>query len=88
MQPNERLKHCRLIKGVTQREVAKAVKIVPDYYSMIERGVRTPGFNLAKKLADYFGHIVDDLFFADIKNLKFKKEEKKHEEAAPCKGRS
>ncbi len=75
MQPNEKLKECRLNRGLTQREVAKAVNIVTAYYSMIERGVRTPGFKLAKKLADYYGYIVDDLFFANPENVKFTNDE-------------
>ena len=88
MTPNTKLKECRLNKGLSQWEVAKAVSIVPDYYSMIERGVRTPGFLLSKKIADYFGHTVDELFFANMRNIAFCKEKNKVKEAAPCNGRS
>ncbi|RJX27163.1 MAG: XRE family transcriptional regulator [Dethiobacter sp.] len=77
MPPNKKLRHCRLNRGLTQREVAKAFNIVPDYYSMLERGVRTPGFKLAKKIADFYGYIVDDLFFAEAKNDMFSSEQKK-----------
>lgn len=88
MSPNRKLKDCRLKKGLTQREVAKALNVVTDYYSMIERGVRTPGLKLAKKIADFYGCFVDDLFFAKRQNIKFNDAEKKSEEAVTCKGRS
>ena len=39
------------------------MNVAPDYISMIERGVRSPGFSLAKKIADFFGTTIDDIFF-------------------------
>lgn len=48
---------------ISQEELGKAVNVTSDYISMIERGVRTPGFKLAKEIADYFGTTIDEIFF-------------------------
>ncbi len=68
-----RLKTLRKEKKLNQFDVAKSLGINPQYYSMIERGARTPGFSLAKKIADLFGVSVDDLFFANTPNNSFGK---------------
>jgi len=57
------LKAFRKKEGLTQKEVADILDISVDYLSMLERGVRTPGFNLAKKIADMYGTTVDEIFF-------------------------
>lgn len=70
-----RLREYRKRCSLTQEELAKKMDVVPDYISMIERGARTPGFLLAKKIADYFDTTVDDIFFDDASNKTFDKEE-------------
>ncbi|MCD5402019.1 helix-turn-helix transcriptional regulator [candidate division NPL-UPA2 bacterium] len=57
------LKELRMQKKITQEEVARLLQINPQYYSMLERGARTPGFKLAKKIADFYGNSIDKMFF-------------------------
>lgn len=63
MQSKNKLQFLRKQKSLTQEELAKEVSVAPDYISMIERGVRSPGFALAKRIADYFETTVDEIFF-------------------------
>lgn len=59
--------------GKTQDEVAKDIGITQSSYAMIEGGYRHPRKDVQKKLADYFGVTVDELFFADNNhNSRFK----------------
>ena len=58
-----KLQDFRKRKSLTQEELAKAVGVAPKYISMLERGERTPGFALAKKIADFLGATVDEIFF-------------------------
>ncbi len=53
----------RLEKGLSQREVAEAVGIGQSSYAMIEGGKRHPRKEVEKRLADFFGVTVDELFF-------------------------
>jgi putative transcriptional regulator len=63
------LKTLREQNNIKQYELANLLGISKDYLSMIERGKRTPGFKLAKTIADCFLVKVDDLnFFNDTKN--------------------
>ena len=61
-------------KSLTQEELARELDVVPDYISMLERGARTPGFALAKKIADFFETTVDEIFFDVESNKMFDKE--------------
>lgn len=54
------LRHERKLK---QQDVAEAVGVTTSFYGMIEVGTRTPKLGLAKKIADYFGVCVEDIFF-------------------------
>jgi putative transcriptional regulator len=58
-----RIKELRNRKRWTQREMAEKLHISVDYVSMLERGIRTPGFVLAKKIADLFNCRIEDIFF-------------------------
>jgi putative transcriptional regulator len=49
-------------------EVAEALKITPQMLGAIERGDRTPSLNLAKKISDYYGVSVDEIFFNQKRN--------------------
>ena len=60
---NSRFKELRQQRGHTQGSLGKELSIAGDYVNMIENGRRTPGFALAKRIADYFGVTVDELFF-------------------------
>lgn len=63
--PNRRIKTLRLLRGLTQRQVAVAVGIAQSSYAMIESGRRYPRKHIAKRLAEFFGVTVDELFFAE-----------------------
>lgn len=47
----EFLKNYRLKHGLSQWDMAKKIKTVQSYYSMIESGVRKPGLQMIKKIA-------------------------------------
>lgn len=54
----------RIERGLSQRQVADAMGISQSSYAMIEGGHRHPRKEVEKKLADFFGVTVDDLFFS------------------------
>ncbi|MER0467183.1 helix-turn-helix domain-containing protein [Bacillus cabrialesii subsp. cabrialesii] len=52
------------LRGNTSRTVvANDLNITPQMLGAIERGDRTPSLSLAKKIADYYGTTVDEIFF-------------------------
>lgn len=74
-----RLSEFREKVGVTQTQMASDLNITNDYLSMIERGIRTPGFKLSKKIADYLNSSVDELFFNAQSNETFDNDEQEEE---------
>lgn len=60
---NTKFKELRLLLGYTQELLGKELNIAGDYVNMIENGRRTPSFALSKRMADFFGVTVDELFF-------------------------
>jgi putative transcriptional regulator len=70
MQRNK-LKFYRESNGITQAELAEKLNVTSDYISMIERNERTPGFKLAKAIADLFNTSIDAIFFANEPNETF-----------------
>lgn len=46
----------------SRQEVAKDLDITPQMLGAIERGDRNPSLKLAKKIADYYGATVDEIF--------------------------
>ncbi|MDE1374974.1 MULTISPECIES: helix-turn-helix transcriptional regulator [Bacillus] len=48
---------------VSRSAVAEELNITPQMLGAIERGDRTPSLTLAKKIADYYGKSVDEIFF-------------------------
>lgn len=57
------------LRGEKSRQiVAKDLDITPQMLGAIERGNRTPSLSLAKKIADYYGVSVDDIFFEEQGN--------------------
>lgn len=60
---NESMFKLRNEMGFSQRQVAEAVGISQSSYAMIEGGHRHPRKEVEKKLADFFGVTVDELFF-------------------------
>lgn len=61
-QRRECLIHRRQLLKMSQEQAAKALNISQTYYSSIERGERSPGFELAIRISDYFN--------IDIRKLK------------------
>lgn len=59
------LQQRRLAAGLSQAKLAKRLGITTRYISALETGDRTPGFKLAKKIADTLGSSVDKIFFDD-----------------------
>jgi len=52
------------LRGSTPRRiVSEKIGITPQMLGAIERGDRTPSLKLAKKIADYYGVSVDEIFF-------------------------
>jgi transcriptional regulator with XRE-family HTH domain len=52
----------RVVKGLSQRELAKQSGLSPSYISLLERSVKTVGPATAKKLSDLLEQPLDDLF--------------------------
>lgn len=59
----EALKKARKAKGYTVEDVAKLVDISASFYYKLEKGIRDPIMEKAKRIADLLGGTVDDLFF-------------------------
>ncbi len=51
---NDRLKMLRNEKGVSQKEVAKAIGVTLSAYSNYEQGIREPSYEILIKLCKYF----------------------------------
>lgn len=45
--------------GLTQKNVADAIRVTPRQYQRFEQGEQKPGFDNLRKLADYFQVSVD-----------------------------
>ncbi|MEG2935541.1 MAG: helix-turn-helix transcriptional regulator [Clostridium sp.] len=50
-------------KQMSQVQVAKELGISKDYVNMLENNRRTPGFGLAKRIADLFDTTIEEIFF-------------------------
>lgn len=59
--PKNNIKVYRAYKNVSQKEVAEAIGITQQTLSRIETTNNT-NLNTAKKIADYFGVGIDDIF--------------------------
>lgn len=49
--------------GKTQKQVADELGVALSTIAMYEIGARTPSLKIAKKLAEFYGVKVDDIFF-------------------------
>lgn len=57
----ERVRELRIRRGVTQRDMAKALGVSPAYLSALEHGKRgKPTWTLLQKIMGYFNVIWDD----------------------------
>lgn len=53
---------CRILKGLTQRELAKQSGLSHAYISLIERSIKSVGPATAKKLSELLDKDAEDLF--------------------------
>ena len=58
----ERIKYCREVEGMTQKEVADFLKISPRAYQRYESGDRKPSYDVVLKLCRLYGVSTDFLF--------------------------
>lgn len=58
---NDRLRQIRIEKGLTQKQVAQAVGVVPTAITNYETGIREPSIDVLKKLCDLFDVSADYL---------------------------
>lgn len=65
----EKLIECR--GNRSRQEIAKKIGITPQMLGMLERGDRTPSLLLAKKIADFYGKSIDEIFFDDNRHNSF-----------------
>jgi len=59
----ERIKLYRKKHQMTQAELAEKIKVTQDYVSMMERGIRKPGLEVAYRMAKAFGLSMEEIFF-------------------------
>lgn len=68
-------------RGLSQKEVSKAIGIAPSMLSMLESGERYGSDHTKILLANYYGLTVQELFFAD-KTTKCDKKQAKRKEVS------
>ena len=64
MTPGKKLKELRGKRSY--KEIANALGISESAYVKYERGERIPRDSIKKKIADFFGTSVEDIFFAHL----------------------
>lgn len=64
----ERKKLIDLRANQSRPGVAIEIGVTPQMLGAIERGDRNPSLQLAKKIADYYGVSVDEIFFDEKGN--------------------
>jgi transcriptional regulator with XRE-family HTH domain len=55
----------RIIKGLSQRDLAKQSGLSPSYISLLERSVKTVGPATAKKLSELLDQPLESLFIIE-----------------------
>ena len=60
-----RLKELRILKEVTQKDVADKINCAVNTYSKYERGDREPDIDTLKRLSRYFGVSIDHILYND-----------------------
>lgn len=62
MTPAIDIRSLRRNRGLLLKEVADVVEVTESAMSMYERGERTPNNRIAKRIADFYGYTVTDLW--------------------------
>jgi transcriptional regulator with XRE-family HTH domain len=55
----------RIVKGLSQRDLAKQSGLSPSYISLLERSVKTVGPATAKKLSELLDQPLESLFIIE-----------------------
>lgn len=55
----------------SRQEVASDLGITPQMLGALERGDRTPSLQLAKKISDYYGLTINEIFFDQQRHKMF-----------------
>jgi len=56
----------RIVKGYSQRDLAKHTGLSHSYISLLERSLKSVGPATARKLSDVLGRDVEDLFRIEV----------------------
>lgn len=59
------LRKARTDRGLTAKQVAKAIGIEEEHMTRIERGVRNPSLDVALRLEEFYGIPISKLFKRD-----------------------
>ena len=62
------LAELRVEKNISQRSLAEAIGTAPSSIGMYETGLRTPPLEKARKIAKFFGVLVDEIEFGGYKS--------------------
>ena len=62
---DNKLKHYRVWKNITQKELSEELNISRDWIRRIENNKAYPKYQIRKKLCDYFGINQEQLFILD-----------------------
>ena len=65
---NNKIKIYRAIKNISQQELADAIGVTQQTIGRIEK-LGTTNLNTARKIADYFGVGIDDIFLNENTTL-------------------
>jgi putative transcriptional regulator len=69
--PVKRVRLEELLKDKNRKEVADSLGITVQMLNAIVRGDRNPSLTLAKKIANYFGLTIDEVFYGENGNESF-----------------
>ena len=61
-----KLKYLRSLRGITQKEVSRAIGCSEVVYNRYENGEREPSIDMLVKLADFFDVTIDFLIGHDV----------------------
>lgn len=70
MKARKNLKELRDSRNLKQKDISKIIGVSTSYYGMIEQGTRTPILEIAKKVSEFFGISIEEIFFDDTNNDK------------------
>ncbi|SDH82596.1 DNA-binding transcriptional regulator, XRE-family HTH domain [Aneurinibacillus thermoaerophilus] len=67
---NEKLISLRVVKGLSQDEAANLIGISRSMLAMMELGKRLGRYPTLKKVADFYGSTVEEIFYAQNAHVK------------------